>query len=90
MLLLMLLCLQGLAHADEGQCIWYDTCGWDQDYGPDGGNYIHFLNCHYTGPAKPATAKQMELVKEVCPHLYTEGEVVDQSPITFSYQTNCI
>jgi len=70
----MLLCLQGLAHAEKGQCIWYDKCGWDIDYGPDGGHGVHFLNCHYDGPAKPATAQQIELVKEVCPHLYTEGE----------------
>ena len=60
---------------EDGQCIWYDTCGWDQDYGPDGGNEVHFLNCHYTGPAKPATNDQIDLIKELCPHLYTEGEV---------------
>ena len=34
----------------EDQCIWYDICGWDQDYGEDGGNQVHFLNCHYEGP----------------------------------------
>ena len=61
--------------AEDGQCIWYDTCGWDQDYGPDGGNEVHFLNCHYTGPAKPASDEQVELIKELCPHMYTEGEV---------------
>ena len=61
--------------AQEGQCIWYDTCGWDQDYGPDGGNQVHFLNCHYTGRAKLATDDQIELIKELCPHMYTEGEV---------------
>ena len=40
---------------EEGHCIWYDTCGWDQDYGPYGGNHVHFLNCHYTGPGRPAS-----------------------------------
>ena len=57
------------------QCVWYDICVWDQDYGPDGGFGVHFLNCHYTGPPKPATTEQVELVRELCPHLYTEGEV---------------
>ena len=61
---------------EEGQCVWYDSCGWDQDYGPNGGNNIHFLNCDYTGPAKPASDEQTELIKEVCPHMYTEGEVI--------------
>ena len=59
---------------EEGHCIWYDTCGWDQDYGPDGGNRVHFLNCHYTGPGKPASAEQTEIIREICPHLFTEGE----------------
>ena len=60
---------------DKGQCIWYDTCGWDPDYGVDGGNGVHFLNCHYTGLAKPASEEQVELVKDLCPHLYNEDEV---------------
>ena len=66
------------------QCVWYDTCGWDQDYGPDGGNMVHFLNCHYTGPPKPATTEQVELVRELCPHLYTEGEVRAKSVILYT------
>ena len=53
----------------------YDTCGWDADYGPDGGDQVHFLNCHYTGPAKPATDEMLEILQEVCPHLYANGEV---------------
>ena len=61
---------------EDGQCIWYDTCGWDQDYGPDGGNEVHFLNCYYNGPAKPASDEQLELIKEICPHMYTPGEVL--------------
>ena len=76
----LLLCLTLVQYAasvsgEEGQCIWYDTCGWDQDYGPDGGNQVHFLNCYYDGPAKPASDEQLELIKEICPHLYTPGEV---------------
>merc|ERR1711942_53675 len=63
-----------LSSEGHGECVWYDVCGWDQDYGPDGGNRMHFLNCHYSGPAIPASQQQVDLVKEVCPHLYTEGE----------------
>ena len=65
------------------QFVWYDVCGWDEDYGPDGGNEVHFLNCHYTGPAKPASEEQVDLVKELCPHLYTEGEVGGYESMTF-------
>ena len=56
----------------KNQCVMYDSCGWDQDYGPDGGNQVHFLNCHYTGPPKPATDEMKEILKEVCPHLAEE------------------
>ena len=34
--------------AGHGECVWYVVCGWDQDYGPDGGHQVHFLNCHYS------------------------------------------
>ena len=44
----------------EGECIWYDICGWDQDYGEDGGNQVHFLNCHYEGPPKPASQEILD------------------------------
>ena len=67
--------VQGVSGQEAGHCIMYDTCGWDADYGPDGGNQVHFLNCHYTGPAKPATDEMLEILQEVCPHLYANGEV---------------
>lgn len=54
------------------KCIWYDTCGWNPNNKPD--DTIHFLNCNYTGPPKPADQESVSLVKEVCPHLYTEGQ----------------
>jgi len=66
--------VQGVSGQEAGHCIMYDTCGWDADYGPDGGNQVHFLNCHYTGPAKPATDEMLTILQEVCPHLYANGE----------------
>ena len=63
----------------EGQCIWYDTCGWDQDYGEDGGNQVHFLNCHYEGPPKPASQEMLDILKDTCPHMYQGGEVGEYS-----------
>ena len=49
-ILVTFLVLKNVA-SSANQCVWYDVCGWDQDYGPDGGSEVHFLNCHYTGPA---------------------------------------
>ena len=51
--------------AHDGECVWYVVCGWDQDYGPDGSHQVHFLNCHYSGPAIPTSEQQVDLVKEV-------------------------
>ena len=34
---------------------------------------VHYLNCHYTGPAKPATGEMLEILAEACPHLYEGG-----------------
>ena len=63
--------------AEEGNCIWYDTCGWDPDYAGNDPSKIHFLNCHYTGPAKPATDEMLEILAETCPHLYEDGQPQD-------------
>ena len=59
--------------ADEGHCIWYDACGWDPDYVGNDPSLVHYLNCHYTGPAKPATGEMLEILAEACPHLYEGG-----------------
>ena len=59
---------------DEGHCVWYDACGWDPDYAGNDPSKIHYLNCHYTGPAKPATEEMLELLAETCPHLYEGGQ----------------
>ena len=70
---LMAICARG---QEAGHCIMYDSCGWDLDYGHDGGNDgLHFLNCFYDGPAKTATDDMLEILKDVCPHLYNDGEV---------------
>ena len=63
----------------EDQCIWYDICGWDQDYGEDGGNQVHFLNCHYEGPPKPASQEMLDILRDTCPHMYQGGEVGEYS-----------
>ena len=60
---------------EDGHCIMYDTCGWDQDYGEDGGNYVHFLNCAYDGPPKPASREMLDILQDACPHLYENGQV---------------
>ena len=71
-LMFLFLLATPLLAQSKNQCVMYDSCGWDQDYGPDGGNQVHFLNCHYTGPPKPATFEMREILQEVCPHLAEE------------------
>ena len=66
-----------IADDGEGHCIWYDACGWDPDYAGNDPSKIHFLNCHYTGPAKPATEEMREILAETCPHLYEGGQPQD-------------
>ena len=74
---LFLLLITGLLSArgqEPGHCIFYDVCGWDPDYEDGiGGNQVHFLNCTFDGPAKRASQEQLEILEEVCPHLYPGG-----------------
>ena len=73
--LLLLVNLASCLAQQPGQCIFYDSCGWDPDYEDGmGGNQIHYLNCAYDGPPKRASQEQLEILKEACPHLYTGGE----------------
>ena len=69
---LLLLPILGLTCQEAGHCVMYDACGYDPDIGNDG---VHFLNCHYTGPARHASDQQLEVLREVCPHLYNDGKV---------------
>lgn len=63
-------------YAKDGQCVWYDTCGKDPAY--PASDTIHNLNCEYKGPAKQASGEQINLLKEICPHLMPEdGSVPD-------------
>ncbi len=73
-LLLLLLAMAAMAAADsEHQCVWYGKCGRDPKYGDD----RHILNCLYRGPAKRAAKSDVELMREVCPHLVKELETPD-------------
>ena len=82
---MFILAISQRSSADGGHCIWYDTCGWDTDYGPDGGNKVHFLNCFYEGPGQAADEEQLALIKELCPHMYTEGQVGYHHLPSFSF-----
>ncbi|XP_050411924.1 NPC intracellular cholesterol transporter 1 [Patella vulgata] len=53
---------------DNGQCIWYDTCG--QDPLTD-----KTLNCVYNGPAKQLNGTTgLKILQKYCPSLYTGRE----------------
>ena len=73
--LLLLLTVALAGGQQPGQCIFYDACGWDPDYEDGiGGNQVHYLNCAYDGPPKRATQEQLDILEEVCPHLFTGEE----------------
>ena len=42
---------------------------------PKSGNPNHILNCLYEGAAKPADQKQIEILRDVCPHLLPEVDI---------------
>lgn len=53
----------------KSDCVWYDQCGDDPEFG-DG---LHGLNCVYNGPAvKSEDPEMIVLLKQACPHLLTE------------------
>ncbi|XP_013786239.1 Niemann-Pick C1 protein-like [Limulus polyphemus] len=52
---------------EEGQCIWYGTCG-QSDFGKD-------LPCRYDGPPKPLrNNKTVSDLKKICPELVSDEE----------------
>ena len=66
-ILILLNCLK-LIKAD---CVWYDKCGDDPDYG-DG---LHGLNCVYNGPPIKINDSEVRiLLQEACPHLVDQNE----------------
>jgi len=54
-------------YGNDGQCVWYDKCGTDPDY--PASDSKHTLNCAYDGPPKAAISEQVEILRDICPHL---------------------
>ena len=38
---------------------------------------MHLLNCAYDGPPKSADQEQIEILREVCPHLIPEVRILE-------------
>ncbi|XP_046362428.2 NPC intracellular cholesterol transporter 1-like [Haliotis rufescens] len=50
--------------AEEGHCVWYDTCGTDTDT-------KKAINCAYNGTAKPLEDEEaVNIYRDYCPDLY--------------------
>jgi hypothetical protein len=63
-------------YGKDGHCVWYDKCGRDPDYPPS--DTKHTLNCAYDGAPKSANSEQIDILRDICPHLIPEdGSVPD-------------